>query len=149
MKPISGYPLGVVGNAYMNYLRGGEPRPDVLTSEWRAPISGDKFDPRKDMSFDVSAFARRTNPALDPIGKAPRLNGDVRAYPAIPESITAMRGFEFAEEYTVNFRWEVYSLFNHHGWSNPGLDLSNSGTFGIVTSANGNRSMQLGLKIAF
>src|SRR5437867_7334118 len=76
----SGYPLGVIDTGYRNFLYAGNPRPNVLKNDWRGPISG-SFDPNKNNYVNASAFARRTNPALDPFGNAARLNGNVRVFP--------------------------------------------------------------------
>ena len=144
----SGFPIGVVDNGYNNFLFGGPPRPNVLTHEWRAPVSGDRFDPDRDLFFSTAAFARRTNPTLDPFGNAPRLSGAVRSFPVIRENISLTRGFTIRERVTAHMRWEVYDLFNHKTWSLPPADLSNT-QFGKVTNAAGNRTMQLGLKLVF
>src|SRR5260370_42127700 len=49
----------------------------------------------------------------------------------------------------LDFRWEMYDLFNLKTWNNPAsADLSNS-LFGVVTNASGNRTMQGGLKLVF
>ncbi|MGC8795137.1 MAG: TonB-dependent receptor domain-containing protein, partial [Bryobacteraceae bacterium] len=142
----SGYPLGVVDNAYQNFLFGGPPRPNVKTHSWRAPTPGSEFDPDKGLMLDSSAFQRRTNPAADPFGNAPRLNGATRSWPIIRENMALTRGITIKESFRMELRWETYDLFNHKTWSLPPLDLSNS-QFGKVTNAFGNRTMQLGLKL--
>ena len=48
----------------------------------------------------------------------------------------------------ADFRADIFDLFNQKTWSNPTTDLS-SNQFGIITDANGNRTMQLGLKLVF
>ena len=49
----------------------------------------------------------------------------------------------------MDFRWEIYDMFNLKTWSNPvSADLSNA-QFGVVTNASGNRTMQGGLKLIF
>lgn len=146
----SGYPMGVVDTAYDNYLFGGTPRPNVLTHDWRAPIAGDEFDPDKDLFYDVSAFQRRTNPAVDPFGNAPRFNGKTRMFGRVRENISVTRSFHIVRERVrLDLRWETYDLFNHKTWSRPvSQDLANS-QFGKITNAEGNRTMQFGLKLVF
>ena len=144
----SGYPLGVIDTGYRNFLYAGNPRPNVLTNDWEAPITG-SFDPNKNNFFNASAFARRTNPALDPFGNAARLNGNVRAFPLYTENIAVMRAFRLRETVRLNFRWEAYDLFNLKRWGQPGLDLNIPQTFGLVTTAAGNRTMQWALKLTF
>ncbi|MEK7404119.1 MAG: TonB-dependent receptor [Acidobacteriota bacterium] len=142
----SGYPLGVVDNSYANYLYAGPPRPNVTSLDWRAPTQGGSFDPDKDLMLATGGVQRRTNPAADPFGNAPRLNGATRSFPILRENTSLTRGITIKESLKMEFRWETYDLFNHKTWSLPPLDLSNS-QFGKVTGAFGNRTMQLGLKL--
>jgi hypothetical protein len=145
----SGYPLGVIDTGYQNFLNAGTPRPHVLTHDWRAPVSGSEFDPDKDLMLDRSAFVRRTNPALDPFGDAPRFNGVTRMFGRVRENVNITRQFPVFERVRMDFRWEIYNLFNHHTWSRPdSLDLANT-QFGKITNAEGNRTMQFGLKLVF
>ena len=144
----SGYPLGVIDTGYSNFLSAGNPRPNVVTNGWKAPISGN-FDPGKNSFFNLYAFARRTNPAADPFGNAERLNGNVRIFPLYTENITVMRAFNIKERAKMIFRWEAYDLFNLKRYGQPGLDLNIPQTFGVVTTAAGNRSMQWNLKLMF
>ncbi len=155
----AGFPLGVVDSGYNNFLRAEAAsssrmqttvaRPNVLTDQWKAPISGGTFDPGKDIYFSTSAFVRRTNPATDPIGNAPRFNGNTRSFPVLRENIALTRTFHISERATANVRWEVFDLFNHKTWGLPGMDLNNPQFFGIITTADGARTMQVGLRLAF
>jgi hypothetical protein len=145
----SGYPLGVVDNAYSNFLQAGTPRPNATSLDWRAPIVGDRFDPDKEPYVSKSAFVRRTDPTVDPFGNAPRLNGATRSPGRFRENISIARSFALRERAHLDFRWEIYDLFNLKTWNNPAsADLSNS-LFGVVTNASGNRTMQGGLKLVF
>jgi hypothetical protein len=147
----SGYPMGVVDTAYPNNLFAGTARPNVLTHDWRAPVSGERFDPDKDVFFDRSAFARRTNPSLDPFGSAPRFVGTTRMFGLVRENVSVTRTFPLhRERVNLDLRWEVYDLFNHKTWSRPAsMDLSNITQFGVITGADGNRTMQFSLKLRF
>jgi hypothetical protein len=145
----SGYPLGVIDTGYSNYLMAGAARPNVTSLDWRAPISGDRFDPDKEPYLSNAAFQRRTDPRTNPFGNAPRLNGATRSPGRFRENIAVTRSFPIKERAHVDFRWEIYNLFNLKTWDNPrSLDLANS-LFGVVTSASGNRTMQAGLKFIF
>jgi hypothetical protein len=146
----SGYPLGVKDTSYQNYLFGGPTRPNVLTSDWRAPVAGDSFDPNRDAYLTRSAFQTITNPTVTPFGNAPRLNGATRSPYTVRTNITINRAFPIKERLKMNFRWEIYDLFNAKTWANPqSLDLANTTVFGIINNANGNRSMQASLKLVF
>lgn len=145
----SGYPLGVIDNGYSNFLMGGAPRPNITSLDWRAPVVGDRFDPDKEPYLARSPFQRRTDPTVDPFGNAPRLNGATRSPGRFRENISVARSFRVTERAHLDFRWEIYDLFNLKTWNNPAsLDLSNP-LFGVVTNASGNRTMQAGLKLLF
>jgi hypothetical protein len=144
----SGFPVGLLDTGFNNFLFGGPPRPNVTSHAWRAPIGGSEFDPDRDLFFERTSIVRRTNPAADPFGNAPRLNGKVRSFPIYRENVSITRSFPVKEKARAEIRWEIYDLFNHHTFSLPPADLSNT-QFGRVTNAAGNRTMQVGLKFLF
>jgi hypothetical protein len=100
--------------------------------------------------YNKAAFQRRTNPATDPFGTAPRFNGATRMFGRVRENVSLTRTFPiYKERVKMDLRCEVYDLFNHKTWSNPSSqDLSNT-QFGVITNADGNRTMQFGLKLVF
>ena len=77
------------------------------------------------------------------------MNGITRSPGRFRENITITRTFPIKERLKMDFRWEIYDMFNLKTWSNPvSADLANS-QFGVVTGASGNRTMQMGLKLVF
>ncbi|HJY08501.1 MAG TPA: hypothetical protein VJ323_19430, partial [Bryobacteraceae bacterium] len=58
------------------------------------------------------------------------------------------RTFSFMERYQLQLRGEAFSIMNTPSWNNPDTNISHS-TFGYVTSAGGNRTIQLGAKVSF
>jgi hypothetical protein len=144
----SGFPLGVVDTAYQNYLFAGTPRPNVTSNSWMAPTTGGSFDPNKDNFFNTSAFQRRTNPTVDPFGNAPRLNGATRSFSVFRTNIAVTKAIPIRESLKANLKLEVFDLFNQKTWGVPQEDLANN-QFGVITSANGNRSMQVSLRVVF
>jgi hypothetical protein len=145
----SGYPMGVIDTGYQNNLRAGTPRPHVLTHDWRAPIAGESFDPDKDNFYNRGAFVRRTDPAADPFGNAPRLNGKTRMFPTYRTNVAVTKGIRFFEDVKADLRVEVFDLLNQKTWNRPqSQDLANP-QFGVITGASGARTMQLGLKLVF
>jgi hypothetical protein len=144
----SGYPMGVIDTRYQNNLRGGNPRPNISTNDWGGTTAGASFDPDKDNFYNLSVFQGRTNPAADPFGNAPRFNGATRSFPTYRTNIAVAKEFRFREKMHADFRLDIFDLFNQKTWANPIADLANT-QFGVITNANGNRNMQLGLKFVF
>lgn len=70
--------------------------------------------------------------------------------------ISAMKAFPVRESIKLQFRADFLDAFNHLNLLNPGVSLGDSrdgGTsnplFGVVTTGNGNRTIQLALKLMF
>jgi hypothetical protein len=108
--------MGVVDTAYVNNLRAGTPRPNLLSNEWRAPTVGDSFDPDKDNFYTLAGFQRRTNPAADPFGNAPRFVGSTRMFPNYRTNIAVTKQFVVREKMHADLRLEVFDLFNQKTW---------------------------------
>ncbi|MEK7408783.1 MAG: TonB-dependent receptor [Acidobacteriota bacterium] len=54
-----------------------------------------------------------------------------------------------AEKKRVEFRWDVFSVFNRPNFGTPNATLASGATFGRITSAGGARIMQLALRFEF
>jgi hypothetical protein len=145
----SGYPMGVVDTRYQNNLRGGTPRPNVLTHDWRGALAGSEFDPDKDNFYNPAAFVGRTNPAVDPFGNAPRLVGATRMFPTYRTNVAVSRTIRFTERIRGNLRLDVFDLWNQKTWNRPSSQDLSSTQFGVITGASGNRNMQIGMKLLF
>lgn len=50
------------------------------------------------------------------------------------------RTLSFSERYKLQLRVEALNALNHPNFSNPGADVSNAGTFGLITSTTGQGS---------
>jgi hypothetical protein len=141
--------MGVIDSGSQNNLRGGTPRPNILSHDWRAATVGEEFDPDKDNFYNRAVFVRRTNAAADPFGNAPRLNGATRMFPTIRTNIAITKALPFTEKTHADLRVEIFDLFNQKTWNRPvSQDLANA-QFGVITGANGTRTMQFGLKFVF
>jgi hypothetical protein len=145
----SGYPMGVTDTAYPNNLRAGIPRPNVLSNTWRGPTVGDTFDPDKDNFYSLGAFQRRTNPAADPFGNAPRFSGATRMFSTTRTNIAVTKAFVVRERMHADAKVEIFDLLNQKTWNRPVSQDLSSNQFGVITGASGNRTMQLGLKFVF
>jgi hypothetical protein len=66
---------------------------------------------------------------------------------------TQLVNFSVSKRFPMNrarleFRAEVFNLFNHDNFGNPDTNISN-GTVGTITTADDARSLQLGFRVAF
>jgi hypothetical protein len=53
------------------------------------------------------------------------------------------------ERYKLQIRCEASNFTNSVTWGNPGTNMSNQATFGVITSGGGGRSIQLSARLAF
>jgi hypothetical protein len=53
------------------------------------------------------------------------------------------------ERVNLQLRLDAFSVFNHPQFSNPSASISNAATVGTITSATGNRTVQIGAKLQF
>jgi hypothetical protein len=63
-------------------------------------------------------------------------------------SLSLFRSFKIAERFRLQLRGESFSVVNTPQWNNPDTNIGNK-TFGVITSAGGNRTVQLGMKIIY
>lgn len=140
---MSGTPVAVTRNNPLPIFN-SQTRPTITGYDnWRAPISGDKFDPERDRFLDPSAFP----PQPVAFGNSTRYNPKVRAFPSFNENISIAKSFRLGEEKRLDFRWEVFNLFNRTVFGTGNTNL-NSNAFGVVSDqVNAPRQMQVGLKI--
>jgi hypothetical protein len=138
----SGFPLGVTTNAPLNIFNGTN-RPNVTGADWRAPITGDEFDPLVDRFLNRAAFVQ----PVGQLGNAPRVNPDVRRFWNLNENVSVAKTIKAGQKLDVDVRVEAFNIFNRIVWGAPNTDFS-SNNFGQITSqANSPRQMQLGLKL--
>ncbi len=85
----------------------------------------------------------------DRLGNAPRFNGKARRQANLGENISLQKSFQFTERFKLDFRWEVFNVFNRVVFNAPDSSITNQ-TFGRITSQfNSPRQMQFGLKLYF
>jgi Carboxypeptidase regulatory-like domain len=143
----SGFPIGVVTNAPLPIFNGIN-RPNVTGADWRAPIAGDKFDPRVDAFLNRAAFVQ----PVGELGNAPRMNDDVRGFWNLNENLSVAKTIKLSDGMRMDVRLEAFNLFNRVVFSTPqttdAFRSIASPTFGIITGQTNNpRQMQLGFKL--
>ena len=136
----SGAPFTVVnGVDRANIGAGPAQRPDLL----RNPnLPSDQRDPQH--WFDTSAFAQ---PAPFTFGSAGR---NIVYSPGLTNfDMSLQRNFNVREGKRVEFRWQVFNIFNHPNFDLPGR-IAFSSSFGrIFSTAEPSRQMQFGLKFVY
>jgi hypothetical protein len=63
-------------------------------------------------------------------------------------NFSLFKTFPIRERLGFQLRFETFALFNHTNFNNPSATL-NTGSFGNITSATGNRNIQIGAKLQF
>jgi hypothetical protein len=139
----SGFPIGVTANGTLPIFNGAN-RPVVTTYDWRAPLSGDAFDPAKEKYLNSAVFPAQP---VGVLGNSPRRNSQVRLFPALNENVSLAKTFNVTERFRVDFRAEAFNVFNRVVFGSPQSNLNNN-TFGTISSqANSPRQMQGGIKV--
>jgi hypothetical protein len=63
-------------------------------------------------------------------------------------NFAVFKNFPIRERLRFQIRFETFALFNHTNFSNPASTI-NTSAFGNITSATGNRNIQIGAKLQF
>lgn len=141
----SGFPAAVTYNVDTTGV-GRSSRPDLLAGQDGNLPSGDRTWARW---FNTAAFAA---PAFGRFGTAPR-TGAVRLPGIINADFSVNKRFKIGESRALEFRTEIFNLFNHF---NPdpqtvdlGLNSQNFGKIGGGVRGVTTRVIQLGAKLNF
>jgi hypothetical protein len=152
MEYASGYPMSVSPGINPPIYPGSGANRVTIDSydNWRAPVSGEKFDPFKDVWWSKSAFQQRPQTVLETtLGNATRRNPKERQPWVLNENLSVAKMIPAGEQVRIDFRAEFFNLFNRVRWGAPDGTWT-SANFGLVRSqANDARQLQLGLKVLF
>ncbi|NDD64697.1 MAG: carboxypeptidase regulatory-like domain-containing protein, partial [Acidobacteria bacterium] len=99
----------------------------------------------------IAAFCNTAGavvPQTNTLGNAPRFNNRARRPSNLNENISVQKSFNFTERFRLDFRWEVFNVFNRVILGPPDANIA-SQTFGRIVSAGSPRQMQFGLKLYF
>jgi hypothetical protein len=103
-------------------------------------------EPTMQRYFNTSVFSQAPNFTF---GNLSRTLPDVRTPSQINIDASLFKRFRASERASFEFRAEAFNLANHPIWGNPGVDVTNAGSFGVITTKNGSRVLQLALKFLF
>jgi hypothetical protein len=142
MTARAGQPLNVTSGSDTNFDGNTNDRPNLVGNP---VLSGDR--PRSQLIaqyFNTAAFA--TVSAGQLYGNAGRniLQGPA----AVNWDISAFKIFPVTEHQAVQFRADIFNVFNQVNFSNPNTTFS-SGNFGKITAAASPRVFQFALKYVF
>jgi hypothetical protein len=93
--------------------------------------------------FDTDAF-RQPAPYVFGNQGVNTLRGDRK----VSTDLSLIRSFTITERVRLQFRGELLNALNHPDFGLPGRSLGGPG-FGVVSSADDARSVQLGLRLTF
>ena len=118
-------------------------------SSFRANCVGDPlpdgFNQTRDAWFDTSAFAQ---PAPFTFGNCSY--NTLRGPNFKSMNFSVFRSFPFADQRRLEFRLEIFNLFNWTNFGFPGSSVANQNTFGRISSSlRDPREMQLAVKFYF
>jgi hypothetical protein len=108
--------------------------------------SGKLAEPTMDRYFDTSVFSQAPNFTF---GNTSRTSPDLRTPSQNNLDASVFKRFRATERATFEFRAEAFNATNHPTWANPGVDVTNVGSFGVITNKTGSRQLQLALKLLF
>lgn len=121
-----------------NLALGEANRPDRITQ-------GTLADPTPEMWFDVGAFP----PVPDGTYRFGDSGRNVLDGPGLISINTSlMRNFAIQERARLQFRWEVFNVFNHANYGLPNVNV-NAPNGGTISTAGDGRLMQFALRFSF
>ncbi|HKZ80397.1 MAG TPA: TonB-dependent receptor [Pyrinomonadaceae bacterium] len=136
-----------------------DPNVDQVQENDRADLLGNPNLPSDQRTperwFDTDAFRRLRPPNQGSAGRNILISDGIVNF-----DMGLSKDFNFSEQRRLEFRWEVFNVFNHPNFGIPGTDLNApvikvggqivGGTFGrILTTSTTERIMQFGLKFLF
>jgi hypothetical protein len=105
---------------------------------WNANDPGNRY-------FNQSAFSDALSQQL---GTSPIRFPQVRGLWSWSEDGTLLKRFPIQERVNLEFRLELFNIFNRHSFGGPDMNMNNS-YFGNVRTASGARSGQFGMRLDF
>ena len=140
-------------NGIVTYLSGRPFTPQYSSadiSQQRPDLVGDPYaNVPAGLAFNPAAFARPVASPSDPtlFGNAGR---NILTGPSFSNTdLSLMKNFKLMEKTRLQFRWEVFNVFNHPNFQVPVYQLDDADVGTYSQTANENREMQFALKIIF
>jgi hypothetical protein len=116
---------------------------------FKGMFNGSQFNPvdtgnASNLYFTPGQFS---NPTWGEFGTGPLYLSNLRGFGYAGENVGLLKTFRFSERFRLQFRFELYNVFNRHYFSDPNTDIGNASQFGHVTSTAGSpREGQFGAR---
>lgn len=150
----SGLPLAITGSNGRPIIQ-GNPLTSGPISSRLGNVIGSNGNPSNPY-FNPTAFIQLPSQYYNVstatpggVSPTPPYVGDVRAPYTDSLNTALMKNFLVRERFTLQVRGEAFNVTNHPTYGNPGLASNALGSFGVITSANNSRQMQVGIKALF
>lgn len=118
------------------------------------PVSerlGDRVDPATlrvlNPYFDLDAFVPLANQYT--ISPESPFFDDLRGPGGFGRNLGVLKDVKIHEKWKLRIRAEVTNFTNTPSWGDPGTNMSNPATFGVIQSGGGGRSMQMSARLEF
>jgi hypothetical protein len=112
---------------------------------------GDRVDPatRRVLNpyFDTSAFLPL--PTQYMVSPEPPYFSELRGPGARGRNLALSKVVRVSERVKLQIRAEASNFTNSPSWGDPGTDMSNPATFGVIQSGGGGRSIQMSARLSF
>lgn len=97
--------------------------------------------------FDTTAFV--SLPTQYMVSPEPPSFGELRGPPSRGLSASLVKRVRVHERLSIDARLDASGLTNTPNWGDPGTNMKDQTTFGVISSAGGNRAMQLAFRAVF
>ena len=133
------YPNQLPLNNFKNY-------PNIVPGVDPVLYQGGHFDPGTDRYLNVKAFAA---PAPFTYGNAPSVLPNARDFAVFNEDFSIMKRTTIKEQMNIEFRCEMFNVFNRVRFTTPDFNLLSPGFGTVGGQANSPRVIQFALKFNF
>jgi hypothetical protein len=97
--------------------------------------------------FDTTAFQSLPNQYT--VSPEPTYFAEIRGPGTANLDMSLIKRFRIGERLNVDMRADASNFTNTPVFGAPGTNLANKGTFGVITTATGNRQIQLAFRMVF
>jgi hypothetical protein len=97
--------------------------------------------------FDINAFAAL--PSKYVVSPEPSYFDELRGPGNVSLNLAVLKEITLKERLKLEVRAEAANATNSPNWANPGTNMSNLATFGVIPSGGNARSIQIGARLAF